>query len=115
MSLTSCAWTNPYASCQPQGLMIRRSAAIYVFSFPRFPQQVSSLFDNDREQLICQEEGCLYSLYCREGEFSETHLPDLATLCVRTGGKPISSLCPGPMGQASCYAFGWIFSLLRLL
>jgi hypothetical protein len=86
--------------------MIRRSAAIYVFSFPRFPQQVSSLFDNDREQLICQEEGCLYSLYCREGEFSETHIEEAASLSNRTGGKPTFWLGSGPIGHAPCYAFG---------
>ena len=36
-----------------------------------------------------------------EGKFSETHIPDLVTLCNRTGGKPISSLGPGPMEYAT--------------
>src|ERR671910_3555186 len=52
----------------------------------------------------------LYSPSCREGIFSETHIPDAESLSNAIGGKPISSLCPGPVGHASCYAFGWIFT-----
>jgi hypothetical protein len=47
-----------------------------------------------------------YSPNCREQLFSETRLPDLATLSNRTGGKPISSLYPGRIGHASCYGIG---------
>jgi hypothetical protein len=41
--------------------------------------------------------GCLYSPSCREGVFSETHIPLRETLCVWTGVMLISSLCPGPI------------------
>jgi hypothetical protein len=45
--------------------------------------------------------GCLYSPSCREGRFSETHIRDAESLSNRTGGIGISSLGPGPIGQAS--------------
>jgi hypothetical protein len=52
---------------------------------------------------------CLYSPNCREQSFSETHILDCESLSNRTDGKPIFSLGPGPIGHASCYAFGWIY------